>query len=74
MRFVYFRVFLIFIGDIGLGSIGNTREYLIKLFQPKFVRDMAEIVAERRFVDFATHKPDWPRCILTIAMLLHVFS
>ena len=60
MRFVYFRVFEIINGDIGLGSIGNTREYVINLFKPKFVRDMAEIVAERRFVDFATDQPDWP--------------
>ena len=32
MRFVYFRVFEINNGDIGLGSIDNTREYVIQLF------------------------------------------
>ena len=60
MRFVYFRVFEINNADIGLGLIDNTREYIIHVFEPKFVRDMAEIVAERRFTDFATDKPDWP--------------
>ena len=60
MRFVYFRIFGINNGDIGLGLIHNTREYIIYVFEPKFVRDMGEVVAERRFTDFATDKPDWP--------------
>ena len=49
MRFVYFRVFEINNGDIGLGLIDNTREYIIHVFEPKFVRDMVEIVADRQY-------------------------
>ena len=63
MRFVYFRLFEINNRDIGLGLIDNTCEYIIHVFEPKFVRDMVEIVAERRFTYFATDKPDWPRYI-----------